>query len=131
MGLGAIVALAGHGIALSELTALYGGFSPAVRQAMWTVIAGGAPYLCLLLALAVVGVVRWSRLFPWGALAVPWLIAEATGAIETATQPALTGRLPIASGVAGAADILVVVALVGGTLVWWRRWGSRRPSGTA
>ena len=112
--------MGGHATVLWQLVALVpeaarphalGLYLNPVAVAFFAVLAG----------LAVAGLLGWSRLFPWGLLAAPLMLIEAGSSIDVATQPALTGLLPWAGLLGGAADLVAVSGLVWGAVSWWRR----------
>lgn len=111
--------------ASSEVVALTGSISRLVGDTSG--VTGWAPHLPSLVLLAVIGAlglmrVRW--LFPWSAPVALWLIIVGIGGVLPAestsgsTTVTLEGSLVLATRLAGAANLLLGGALLGGLGRW-------------
>lgn len=117
----AAVALVAHALGFWQVLALYRAVDGGLAVGLATLGPGAAPFFVLLTGLVVAAGLRWSRLFPWAALATPWLLFEGLRSFGSAVQPGLGGGLAAVSAAAGLADLLAAGALVVGSVLHWKR----------
>ena len=112
-----LLAFGAHAYVVYQLFRLFGGGEPALTA----VVTPAAPFALMLVVLSIAGILRARPMFPWGALATPWLLSEGIPSVTAGLQPSLAGSVKWATLTAGVSDLCIAFFIVMGCVVHWRR----------